>query len=336
MSATIKDVAEKAQVGVGTVSRVLNNSPSVSSSTREKVQQAIKELNYSPNPNARRLSLGKTWHIAVVLPYLTFPSYVERLRGVQHVLADSEYDLVLYSIGNPDQRDEYFSRLSKKSQVDGLLIISLPPTDRQAELFVQNNIATVLVDACHDLLSHVIVDDIKGGHLATQHLISLGHRKIAFLSDTLDTPYQRSAEDRFIGYRQTLKQHAIPVHDRYIKTGKMGRRNAYLMTKDLLKQDDPPTALFAASDTQAIGALDAAKTLNIPVPDQLSVIGYDGIRDAEYLNLTTIAQPLFNSGVIGTKILIKSIQSRNNSPQEHLLPLQLVDRKTTAPPYLSG
>lgn len=336
MSATIKDVAEKAQVGVGTVSRVLNNSPSVSRSTREKVQQAIEELNYTPNPNARRLSLGKTWHIAVVLPYLTFPSYVERLRGVQHFLADSEYDLMLYSIGNPQQRDEYFSRLSQKSQVDGLLVISLPPTDHQAEHFVNNNIPAVLVDAQHDLISSVTVDDIAGGTLATQHLISLGHRKIAFLSDTLETPFQRSAEDRFIGYRNTLSAHDIPLHEKYIKTGKMGRRNAYLMTKELLQQPDPPSAIFAASDTQAIGALDAAKVLHIPVPEQLSVIGYDGIRDAEYLNLTTISQPLFNSGVIGTKILINTIQTGRLKPQNHMLPIQLVDRKTTAPPGASG
>lgn len=104
------------------------------------------------------------------------------------------------------------------------------------------------------------------------------------------------------------------------------------MTKALLKQADPPTALFAASDTQAIGALDAAKKLGVQVPEEFSVIGYDGIRDAEYVNLTTISQPLFNSGVIGTKMLINAIQTPQEEPKKHLLPIKLVERKTTAPP----
>jgi LacI family transcriptional regulator len=257
---------------------------------------------------------------------------VERLRGVQHVLANSEYDRVLYRIGSPSQRDEYFSKLSQKSQVDGLLIISLPPTDEQAEHFVKNNVSTILVDADHEKLSHIIVDDIAGGMLATEHLIDLGHRKIAFLSDYLETPFQRSAEDRFTGYQKALQKHGIPFTERYLKTGKHGRRHAYLMTKALLKQADPPTALFAASDTQAIGALDAAKKLGVQVPEEFSVIGYDGIRDAEYVNLTTISQPLFNSGVIGTKMLINAIQTPQEEPKKHLLPIKLVERKTTAPP----
>lgn len=332
MAITIKDVAKKAQVGVGTVSRVLNNSPSVSKSTRNKVKETIAELNYNPNPNARRLSQGKTWHIGVVLPHLTLPSYIERLRGVQHALEDKEYDLVLYGVGNPAQRDSHFLKLSTKPQVDGLLIISLPPNDQQAERFVKCNIPTVLVDACHEKMSYVTVDDVMGGRLATQHLIDLGHRRIAFLSDLLETPFQRSFENRYKGYRQVLEEAKLPFQEKYMIMGEHGRRNARQMARKLLALESPPTAIFAASDTQAIGVLDLAKEQNILVPEELSVIGYDGIRDAEYVNLTTISQPLFESGVTGTNLLLKAITSGPGEHTAHIQPIQLVERKTTGPP----
>ncbi|MCJ7700573.1 MAG: LacI family transcriptional regulator, partial [Anaerolineales bacterium] len=147
MPATIRDVARKANVGIGTVSRVLNDSPAVRDKTRQKVLTAIEALDYTPNPIARRLSTGQTLTIGVILPYLTLPSYIERLRGVQSTLADSKYDLVLFAIENPHQRDAYFQNLSLKSKVDGVLLISLPPDDEQARRFAQSRLPTVLIDA---------------------------------------------------------------------------------------------------------------------------------------------------------------------------------------------
>ena len=132
MPATIRDVAKRANVGVGTVSRVLNDSPAVREETRQRVEAAIEALDYTPNPIARRLSTGQTLTIGVILPYLTMPSYIERLRGVQTTLMDSQYDLVLFDIENSSQRDAYFQNLSLKSRVDGVLLISLPPSDEQA------------------------------------------------------------------------------------------------------------------------------------------------------------------------------------------------------------
>ena len=332
MAITIKDVAQKAQVGIGTVSRVLNNSPAVKDSTRQKVKDAIADLNYTPNPHARHLSMGKTWHIGVMLPHLTLPSYIERLRGVQYALQDTEYELILYSVGNPSQRDKYFDKLSKSKDIDGLLIISLPPNKEQAEKFVKSKTPIVLVDASQENLCHIIVDDIAGGELATQHLIDLGHRKIAFLSDHLDTPFQRSAEDRYTGYRQALEKAEIRLQEKYLITGKIGRQDARQMAKKLLALESPPTAIFAASDTQAIGVLDAAKELNIQIPSELSVIGYDGIRDSEYVNLTTVSQPLLDSGVRGIELLLKAIASKHAKCVKHIQPIKLVKRGTTSPP----
>jgi DNA-binding LacI/PurR family transcriptional regulator len=332
MSATIRDVAKRANVGIGTVSRVLNNNPAVSAETRQRVLAAIEELEYIPNPVARQLSTGRSLTISVILPYLTLPSYIERLRGVQHVLASNEYDLVLYSVGSVQQRDAYFHSLAQRSRADGILIISLPPNQEQAHRFIAAGVPTVLVDADHPDICSITSDDSKGGQLATQHLIDLGHQKIAFLSDHLSTPFHPSMRYRFHGYCKALEQNQIVRQQKYQVEGHTGREDARRMARSLLTLDDPPTAIFAASDTHAIGVLDAAQELNINVPADLSVIGYDGIRDAEYLSITTVEQHLYESGTAGASQLLKIIAQGNNAHCNQVLPIELTIRNTTAPP----
>lgn len=333
MPVTIRDVAKKANVGVGTVSRVINDSPGVSEETRLKVLSVIEDLNYTPNPIARRLSTGQTLTIGVILPYLTMPSYMERLRGVQSKLADSKYDLVLFAIEKPSQRDAYFQNLSLKSKVDGVLLVSLPPDDEQAYRFVHSNIPTVLIDAYHPELCCVYPDDLQGGCIATRHLIDLGHRRIAYLSDFLNTPFHPAMRLRYQGYRETLAEANIPYQPRYQIEGERGRLNARVMARELLSQDPPPTAIFAASDTQAIGVLEAAAEMGFRVPQALSVIGYDDIRDAEYVNLTTINQHLDRSGIEGASMLLELLANPHHWVRcEQIIAVDLVVRGTTGPP----
>jgi DNA-binding LacI/PurR family transcriptional regulator len=329
--ATIRDVAEQAGVGVGTVSRVLNDHPSVSDVTRQKVQAAIKALNYTPNPIARRLSLRKTLTIAVIAPFFTRPAFIERLRGVQYALADSEYDLILFNVETTDRRNAYFQDVPRRERVDGLLILSLSPGDADVDRFLRAGVPTVLVDTRHPRLSRIVIDDMAGGRLATEHLIELGHRKIGFLGDQLENPFNFvSSRDRFQGYRQALAKANIPYRPEYHLQGEHGRAQARQMARDILALPDPPTAIFAASDTQAIGVLEAARDLGLEVPEQLSVIGYDDIEIAEYLHLTTIRQPLFASGVEGVELLFESIANPLLSPRRVLLPVELIVRGTTA------
>ena len=335
MPATIRDVARKASVGVGTVSRVINDSPAVKKETRLKVLAAIEALDYTPNPIARRLSTGQTLTIGVILPYLTMPSYIERLRGVQSTLADSEYDLVLFAIENPSQRDAYFQNLSLKSRVDGVLLISLPPDNDQAQRIAGSNIPSVLIDGYHPDLCCIYPDDVQGGRIATQHLIDLGHRRIAFISDFLRTPFHPSMRLRYQGYRETLTEANIRHNPDYQVEGSRGRINARFMARKLLTLEVPPTAIFAASDSQAIGALEAASELGVRVPEDLSVIGYDDIRDAEYVNLTTINQHLDKSGVEGAKMLLDLLANPTHRANcQRAIEVDLVVRSTTAPPGL--
>ena len=326
-------MAKRADVGVGTVSRVLNDHPSVRDSTRQKVLAAIKALNYTPNPIARRLSLGKTLSIAVIAPFFTRPIFVERLRGVEYALASSEYDLILFNVETSARRDDYFRQLPRRERADGLLIISMPPDNGEVAYFLQMRMPTVLIDAAHSLLHGVTIDDVTGGRLATQHLIDLGHRQIGFVSDQIQTPFNFvSNRDRLAGYSQAINQAGLPARPEYQQQGGYGREPARELTRKLLTQPDPPTAIFAASDTQAIGVLEAARDLGLNVPQQLSVIGYDDIEISQFLQLTTIRQPSFAMGVEGVRLLLETIANPVTEPQNVLLPVELIERGTTAPP----
>lgn len=331
-TATIRDVAKEAGVGVGTVSRVINGSSAVSEATRQKVLEAIDTLDFSPNLVARRLSLGKTQTIGVIVPYFTNPSVVERLRGVVSVIAASEYDMVLFDVETVARRETCLRDVPRRRQVDGLLIVSLELTNKEVERLERTDIPTVLVDARHPDLNQVVVDNVEGGYIATRHLIDLGHRRIGYISDFLNDPFNSPVRDRFTGYMMALEEAEIPFRPEFHRQARHGREEGRKMTHDLLDLPTPPTAIFAYSDTQAIGVLEAARERSLTVPADLSVIGFDDIEAAEYLNITTIRQSLYESGVKGSQLLIKSMDDSFQSPQQLLLPTKLITRRTTASP----
>jgi len=336
-SATIRDVAREAGVGVGTVSRVLNSHPSVRDVTRQRVELAITALNYRPNPIARQLSLGRTSNVAVVAPFFIRPASVERLRGVETVLAEWKYDLVLYNIETQVKRDDLFRKFPHMDVFDGLLVLTLVPEEHEVERILRSGIPVVLVDAQHPNLNRVLIDDVHGGYLATKHLIELGHTRIAYISDILESPFKfvGASARRFKGYRQALEEACIEYQPEYYRQDLHGVQEAKGLTHELLSLAVPPTAVFTASDTQAIGVLRAAKEQDLSVPEDLSVIGFDDIEVAEYLNLTTIHQPLFTSGVEGAELLFQCINKLPGTQcdvQEIELPLRLVQRQTTGPP----
>ena len=336
MPVTIRDVAKQAGVGLGTVSRVLNNSPSVSEHTRQRVLDTIAELNFSPNPIARRLSLGKTLTIAVITPFFTRPAFVERLRGVESSLAESEYDLIIYNVETPERRDVCFREVPHSDRVDGVLILSLNPRDADVGYLEAADVPVVLVDANHPSLpdySHIVVDDVAGGRCATEHLLALGHRRIGFVGDRVDERFNfTSSPDRERGYCEALEAAGIEVRPDFIGRGLHGRYEARRQAQTMLQLAGRPTAIFAASDTQAMGVLEAARTLDLRVPEDLSVIGYDDIEIASFLGLTTIRQLLHESGQRGVELLLDALQNPEAAPVCEDMPSELVVRTTTAAP----
>ena len=332
---TIRDVARKAGVGIGTVSRVLNDSPMVSEETRRRVQDAIEVLDYSPSSVARRLSLGRSMAIAVIAPFFTRRSHVERLQGIEHVLSAAGYDLILYNVESVARRDECLRTLPRGERLDGLLILSLAPEDDEAERLARQGVPTVLVDAYHPLLPTVSVDNRAGGSAATHHLIELGHERIGYVGEHLEDNMFRSRPvvERFNGYRAALAEAGIPFRPEYHFQGKYGWRDAHRMALQIFSLNERPTALFAYCDTMAFGVLEAAQKCDISVPAELSVIGFDDVEITQYFKLTTVRQPLYESGARGAELLLEYMDSDVSRPVQHVvLPTELVVRQTTTPP----
>lgn len=332
MGATIRDVARAAGVGLGTVSRVLNNSPLVSPATRRRVLDVIAELNYSPSQIARSFALGKTLTIATIVPFLTRPSVVERLRGIEVGLAASSYDLVVFNVETVERRTACLREVPRADRADGVIIISLAPHADELAALRAAPVPVVLIDAAAGGLPSVLIDDVAGGELATRHLIALGHRRIGFIGDPLDDPLSFnfvSSRHRFAGYQRALAAASLPFYAAYHRHGIHGRYEARVLARDLLQLPEPPSAIFAASDTQAMGVLEAARDLGLPVPAALSVIGFDDIDVAEYLGLSTVRQPLFESGARGVELMLELLAGGQPPQRPEYLPVELIPRATT-------
>ncbi len=331
---TIADVAAHAGVGAGTVSRVLNDSPRVSESTRARVLAAIEVLDYRPNPLAQGLSRGRCQTLGVVVPFFTHASAVERLRGVVAALDGSRYDLVLFNVESPVHRDEHFAALDRRDRADGLLVVSLPPPPGSLERLAASGVPTVLLDSRGRGVPAVVTDDVEGGRLATRHLLDLGHERIAFLGDDPDNPLGfASSGAREAGFRETMQAAGIDIGAGHVTHGPHVRTIARQLAAQLLAAPEPPTAVFAASDVQALGVLEAARAAGVDVPGELSVVGFDDVEVSGYAGLTTVHQPLFDSGRLAAQLLLESLAAEEPlGESEHQLDLDLVVRSTTGPP----
>lgn len=330
---TIADVARHAGVGMATVSRVLNGSPQVREATRTRVLSAIELLDYRPNPLARGLSRGRCQTLGVVVPFFTHASAVERLRGVVAALDESRHDLVLFNVQSLVHRDQHLASITGRDRADGLLVMSMPIPAGDLERLTTSGIPVVLVDARGKGVPAVISDDVAGGRMATQHLVALGHRAIAFIGDDPQNSFGfTSSAQREHGYAAVLAEADITFRPELVRHGSHDRTVAQDLAETLLNEPDPPTAVFASSDVQAIGVLAAAKARGMRVPDELSVVGFDDIELSTHIGLTTVHQPLFASGQLGARLLLGAVAGEIPAAIEHTLPLAFVERATTAAP----
>ena len=332
MSVTISDVARLAGVGRGTVSRVLNERANVDPVTRARVLAAIKQLDFVPSSTARRLSLRRTQTVAVILPFLTRPSAVERLRGIEFALVTAGYDMIVFNVETVERRDAVFRDLPRAERVDGLIIVSLSPRKVDLERIQRSELPAVLVDAHHRAMPRVVSDDVLGGRLGADHLIGLGHRHIGFIGDIPRVPLAfTSSRLRLTGVRRAVQAAGLDLPERSIGIGDHTRTRAAELTHRMLRQRHRPTGIVCASDTQAAGALEAAAALGLSVPGDVSLTGYDDVEIADHLGLTTIRQPLFESGVRAVQRLLVGIDGRPMTPLREVLDIELVVRRTTGP-----
>jgi len=333
LPATIADVARLAGVGRGTVSRVLNERANVDPATRARVHEAIRQLDYVPSAAARRLSLRRTHTVGVVVPYLTRPSVVERLRGIEQALADAGLDMIVFNVETPQRRDAILRDLPRPARIDGLILVSLAPHEDELQRIRATGLPLVLVDAHHRSVPRVVVDDVGGGRLAGRHLLNLGHLRIGFVGDQLRSPLGFSSSRlRLRGLEHEMRGEGLAIPHRLVALGAHGWHEARPLAERLLRLPIPPTAIVAASDTQALGVLEVAAAAGIAVPGDLSLIGYDDIEAADYVGLTTIRQPLMETGARAVRRLLSIIAGEPQPGPREVLDVALVVRRTTAPP----
>ena len=279
--ATIADVAAASGVGVGTVSRVINGAANVRDATRASVLKVIEQLGYRPSHLAASLSRGTPRAVAIVVPQLTRPSAVMRLAGALAVLDEQGYDTVVCNVDTPQQRDHHLAALTGRHRADGVIVVSLRLSRTQLASFRHAGVPLVTIDAPASGVPQTLTDDVAGGRLATGHLLALGHRRIGFVGDTMRGAAGASrlglgfiaSQHRLSGYRQALSAAGIGYDARLVRRGPHGPANAEALAAELLARPDRPSAIFAASDTQAMGVLAAADRCGVSVPGELSVIG---------------------------------------------------------------
>ena len=330
--ATIEDVAARANVGIGTVSRVLNDSPQVRPATRAKVLEAMDQLDYVPARPAKTTRRRSNQSIAVLVPFFDQPAAYQRLRGVVGQLQPHGFEIVLMNVESTAQARDRLMELPLRRDIDGLIIISLPLTDDDGLRLAAARFPTVLVDTQHPALASIVVDDHAGGQMATRHLLDLGHQRVAFIGEDRNNPFGFSSSGhREDGYRQEMDAAGLDIPPRYLKFGPHHSPTARSLAIDLFALPDPPTAIVTASDVHALGVLEAASATGRVVPDDFSLIGYDDIEFASYVGLTTIRQQLFQSGVRGGEVLVGALAAEGSRPITEHLPIELIARTTTAP-----
>ena len=332
---TIADVAADAGVGVGTVSRVLNGSEQVREPTLRAVLDSIDRLGYRPSHAAAALVRGTPRTVALIVAHLTRPSTVLRVASALAVLEEQGYDSIVHNVDSPLERDRHLEALLPTHRADGVLAVCLPLSRDHIRQFARAGVALASVDAANPGVPQTVIDDVAGGRLATCHLTALGHRRIGFVGDM---PFSRppaglgftSSANRLRGYKQALAAAGIPVEPGLIRRGAHDAAVAAEHAAQLLKSPDPPSAIFAASDTQAIGVLAAADRLGVAIPERLSVVGFDDIESAAFLDLSTVRQPLALSGAESARRLCALLRGERVRPRRQELPIELMARGSSA------
>lgn len=305
--ATIKDVAKLAGVAVSTASYALNDSDKVSETTRSKVLEAARELNYQKNGLASDLKKAKTNTIALILSDLSGPYYSELIQGVQNGCSANNYGLIACSaVGGSESTAVKFLR---EKRVDGAIILAHNISDEVILNAAREGFPLVVLDRelDHDNVHSVLVDNVHGGYLATEHLIKQGHKHITFVSGPNKS---HDNQMRFEGYLQALEDYKISYKPIWKVPGNFTRESGYRATKTLIAQSNLPQAIFYANDEMAIGGMEAFGEKGIKVPDEISIIGYDDIEIAEYVKpkLSTIRQPKYETGSLAVQLIFQLLR----------------------------
>jgi LacI family transcriptional regulator len=322
-SITIHDVAVAAGVSVSTVSRVQNNKDDVAPETSERVRRVISEMGYASSLAARGMRSRRTNVIGLIMPDVANPYCIEVMRGVNEAIAHSDHDLIVYTTGDirkygtADQERRYVALLNG-SITDGVIVVT------PAATVFSTDAPLVAIDPNNESPD---CPAIIGALAAMTYLIGLGHRRIGFITGRLELV---SASRRLRGYKEGLAAAGIPLDENLIQIGDYTTEKAIGCTRTLLSLDDPPTAIFASSDMTAMGVYRVAKEAGVRIPEDLSVVGFDNIRESALLNppLTTVDQFISKMGALATDMVMRLVKGDALETHLHKIPTQLVVRNS--------
>ncbi len=331
-SVTIKDVAQASGVSYATVSRVLTGFEFVKETTRQRVMEAVEKSGYVANLHARSLVGGHSQIIGLLVPNLDNGYVGTIMQGIDKALAQANYDLILYTSHRHPGKESFYVNAISNGLTDGLLLVAPLVPATYLEALHDQDFPYVLIDQADAATSSSVqATNWQGAYDATRYLISLGHTRIAFIKGEAAV---QSAADRLQGYRAALADSGIPVMEELIIHGDYQQQTGYQSAKRLLRSRQPlPTAIFAANDLTAFGAMDAAREHGLHIPDDISIVGFDDVPQSSFVypRLTTVRQPLEQMGQTAVKILLERIEDKSLPPQQVALATQLVIRDSCGP-----
>lgn len=332
-SVTIQDIASRAGVSTATVSRALANPDFVSVQARARVMRAVSETGYTPNVAARNLRARRSMIILVVVPNLANPFFAEILRGIDDTLAEAGYDMIIGNLDNRVEREARYVKLAMSGQVDGILNLTgrVPRGEDRTMAELGLPMAGVCARVPGQQSPHIVVSDRASSIKVAEHLLGLGHRRFGYASGPKDNINE---VERYAGFLEGLEAAGI---DRGAVTrwpGQFRLEAGIRAAESFLAMEDRPTAVYAASDEMAIAFMKTVLTAGLKVPDDVSIVGFDGIEYADFVEptLTTVHQPRHDLGRAGAQALLEEIAGQGSGERIIELPGELVLGGSTAPP----
>ena len=327
----IVEIAERAGVSPATVSRALRGLHHVNEKTRKKIIEIAHELDYSIRPDLLPNGVsGKTNTIGVIAPYISRWYFSQAIAGIEQALREAGLDLLLYNFAQIDARQRIFQQSKLVGKVDGLIVISLPPTEKEFEKILGLGIPVSLLGVPTDKCSYVSIDDIHGADVATQHLVDMGHRDIALMIGQREQDFGfKVASHRQDGFNQALARNAIELDPRNELVADFDSHTAELAMDEFLARKKLPTAIFCESDEMAFGVYRSLQKKGMRVPEDFSIVGYDDHEFAQTIGLTTIAQPVRFLGQLVASQVMSRIDKRSGIDSSQMkIPTELIVRES--------
>jgi len=328
---TLTDIARLAGVGLGTASRALRNAPGVAPATRDRVLEVADKLAYVVSPQASSLRMGPTGRVAVVVPHLDRWFFGAMLNGLESVLRTAELDVLLYPVSDLQDRHDFLERLPARRKVDAVVVLAFPLNEVERKRLELMGVRIVAAGGQSAAYPYVCIDDEIAGRQAMDHLLYLGHRRIAML-EAIDPDQPPLRSGRSTAYHAALADAGIAADPALVQSSDWGGENGADSMARLLGLREPPSAVYAHSDEVALGAIRTIRRAGLRIPEDISVIGIDDHPLAALTDLTTVRQPVFDQGARAAQILLDLLQDKEDVDTAVTVPTHLVVRRTTSPP----